>query len=145
MSIAEVSTRRCTDILLKSHFEGKCTPVFSITLEICMSKEKYHSWNFDFCTFNIYTIIYLAALRSEFVIILTFKTFFLLKKSSFHIFKCHDDFYFGQYFEKEDLLRFVDISFHCHSRKVSSKRLLLSYSEVRESNNECITLCPIAQ
>ena len=70
---------------------------------------------------------------------------FHTKNSSFHIFKCHDDFYFCQYFEKEDLLRFVDISFHCHSKKVSSKRLLLSYSEVRKFNNEYITLCPIAQ
>ena len=98
-----------------------------------------------FCTFKVYTICYLAALRSEFEIILTFETFLILKKNSFHIFKRHDDFYFCQYFEKEDLLRFVDFSFHCHSRKVFFQRLLLSYSQVRKFNNECITLCPIAQ
>ena len=36
-----------------------------------------------FCTFNIYTISYLAALRTEFDIILTYKTFLGLKKVPF--------------------------------------------------------------
>ena len=37
--------------LIVSHFKGKCTPVFSVTLEFLHGKAKYYSRNFALQSF----------------------------------------------------------------------------------------------